>query len=348
MSRERAEKILNLEFADRVGLQYCVEHPGFLRDFTGIDPTVDLAGATVSAMKKMDVDLVGGIPQKMEEPFEEGQSARLDDQGIMTTQWGYGSTPWYEGDLADFSDEQEVLNYNPLEKSFLPWQADYSLELSRIERFVGDDAFPMCCVSYFSLVTHCTAVFGWENFLMCSASKPDDFEHVLENVGTHTLSTIDKMINVGSGVCAIHDDIAMTKGLIVSPQWLRRYVLPWYERFFDKIRKAGQKALFISDGNYAKMVDDLLAVGADGFYIEHSFDLESMMRKCYEKAFLLATFDQRVLAGGSENDVRDQTRKYLSLAKKRPGNFISLTVPHDVQLKNIYAFLKTFNAESAI
>ena len=348
MSRVRAEKTFNLEPTDRVALQYSVEHPGFLHDFTGVDPEVDLAQATVAAVKKMDADIVGGVPECMETPFEPGQSVRPDEQGNMTTPWGYGSTPWYEGQLGEFSDEEAVLRYNPFEECPLPWRANFGREFARTQGLIGDDAFPMCCVSYFSLVTHCTAVFGWESFLLCSVSRPNEFERVLDRIGQHTLGVIDEMIEVGSGLCAIHDDIAMTRGHIASPQWLRTYALPWYQRFFARIKQAGQKALFISDGNYAEIVDDLLEAGADGFYCEHSFDLEPMMHKCRDRAFLLASFDQRVLASGSASDVRRQAHQHLALAKCQNGSAICLTVPHDVRLENIHAFLHTFQSESAL
>ena len=348
MSRDRGQRIINLETTDRVGLHYAIEHPGFLKDFTGIDPAEDLSKATVEAIRKMDADVVGGIPQSTEEkPFTEDKSARMDDRGFISTQWGYGSTPWYESKLTDFPDDEAVLNYNPLKKCLLPWRSDHLREYQSTTSALGQLAYPTCPGYLFTLVTHCSTVFGWEKFLTASALYPDKFEKLLERIGEYTLLEIEQMLKTESSICWIHDDVAMTKGLILSPQWMRRYAIPWYERFFDKIKKAGKKIWFESEGNYSDIVDDLIAIGADGLYMEQfSMDLEWMIKKCSGKTFLVAALDQNALSFDSPDAIAAQTKKHLSLAKRAPGHFLSLSVPHDVPLPNIYAFLKTFESDS--
>ncbi len=349
MSRARAEKILHLEPADRVGLAYAIEHPAFLADYTGIDPRSALSDATLAAIKKMDADVAGGVPSRMEAPFEASGTVRCDAAGHRATQWGYGSTPWYEGRLGDFADEDSLFEYNPLQEDLLPWKSEYVRQFRETDALLGHLAYPLGAAGYyFSLVTHCTAVFGWERFLLAAAAEPARFRSVLELVGEHTLAELEAMVAAGSAVYTVHDDIAATRGLILSPEWLRTNALPWYEKFFDVIKRAGSKVWFISDGNYAAILDDLVAVGADGFYADHSMDLEWLVSRLRGERFLVATLDQRVLSRGDREAVQRQTRQHLRAAKRHPGHFLSATVPHDVPVENVYAFLREWDKSSPL
>ena len=56
----------------------------------------------------------------------------------------------------------------------------------------------------------------------------------------------------------VHDDIAATRGLVLGPEYLRRWVCPWYERIFSAIQAQGRKVVHVSDGNYLEALPDLM------------------------------------------------------------------------------------------
>ena len=343
MSLERARQIISLQDTDRLGLAYAVEHPGFLKDYTGIDPAEDLAAATLAAVRNMDADLVGGIPETMDASTAEKHT---DDRGVTSTPWGDGATPWYVGRLGDFGAPEKVISYDPRQESLLPWRADHRAEHLSTRGQLGSDALAWTCVYYSSLVTHCESVFGWENFLTTAAGHADRFALTLERIGQHSRGEIELMAQCETPLCGIHDDIAMTRGLILGPAWLRQYALPWYEVYFDTIKRAGAKAMFVSDGNYIDLVEDLLAAGAEGFYVDHSVDVQEMMRKCAGRAFVISTFDQRVLATGDEDAVGQHALQHIDIMKRQPGGLVSLTVPHDIKLANVYSCLDAIGARA--
>ena len=174
---------------------------------------------------------------------------------------------------------------------------------------------------YGTLVTRCTIEFGWEPFLMAAALDPARFARVLDALGAASLAVVTGWAQTeGVELIAVHDDIAATRGLILSPDFLREYCLPWYQQLFDAIHQNGCKVLYIGDGNYLPFIDDLLAAGSDGLYIESSSmdPGEFMSRGGRDRLYLLKTSNQNIDVG-TPNDIRAELEQLRDLHGDYPG-----------------------------
>jgi hypothetical protein len=198
--------------------------------------------------------------------------------------------------------------------------------LSEMARLLAERAqthFPVP-MHYGTLITRATIEFGWEPFLMALVLDPEGFARILDRFGEASLAVASGWAQTeGAELIVIHDDIAGTRGLLLSPAYLRKHVLPWYARLFDAIRKAGRKVLYISDGNYADVLDDLLALGADGLYVESSsMDPGSFMRRAgADKLYLIKT-DSRAIDFGTPEEIRQELAALRALHQKFPGMMI--------------------------
>lgn len=174
---------------------------------------------------------------------------------------------------------------------------------------------------YGTLVTRCTIEFGWEPFLTAAALDPARFGAILDAFGEASLAVVTGWARTeGVELIVVHDDIAGTRGLILSPDYLREYCLPWYKRLFEAIHQHGRKVLYISDGNYLPFLDDLLAAGPDGLYIESSSmaPREVMSRAGRDKLYLLKTSNQNVDLGTPET-IRAELEELRDLHREYPG-----------------------------
>ncbi len=177
---------------------------------------------------------------------------------------------------------------------------------------------------YGTLVTQATIEFGWEPFLVAAALEPERFGRLLDRFGEASLAVVRGWAQTpGVELVIIHDDIAATRGPILSPQWLRRYAFPWYERLFAAVHEAGKQALYISDGNYLPVLDDILTTGPDGLFIETSSmaPAEFMARGGPAKLYLIKT-DNRTMDVGTSEQVREELQKLRDLHQQYPGMMI--------------------------
>lgn len=174
---------------------------------------------------------------------------------------------------------------------------------------------------YGTLVTRATIEFGWEPFLTAAALEPERFGHLLDCFGEASLAVVQGWSRTpGVELVIVHDDIAATRGPILSPEWLRRYAFPWYERLFAAVHEAGRQVLYISDGNVLPVLDDILAAGPDGLFIEtSSMDPAAVMARGGPDKLYLVKTDNRAVDLGTPEQVREELQGLRQLHRQYPG-----------------------------
>lgn len=198
--------------------------------------------------------------------------------------------------------------------------------LSRMAGLVHEKAkvgFPVP-MHYGTLITRATIEFGWEPFLMASALDPKRFGEILDRFGEASLAVATGWAETDvTELIVIHDDVAGTRGLLLSPEFLRQYVFPWYGRIFAAIHDRGRKVLYISDGNYAPALDDLLALDPDGLYVESSsMDPGAFMRRAGRDKLYLIKTNNRTVDFGTPEQIREELLTLRRLHQEFPGMMI--------------------------
>jgi hypothetical protein len=230
---------------------------------------------------------------------------------------------WAVNAGAKYRDHNDVLNVN-LDQFEVEGVGERMLgEMARFVEEAARTHFPVPH-HYGTLITRATIEFGWEPFLTAWALEPERFRRILDCFGAASLAVATGWAQTdGVELVTIHDDLAATRGPLVSPDWYRADVFPWYRRIFAAVHERGKKVLFVCDGNYAPLLDDLLAAGADGLYIESSsMDPEPFMRQAgSDKLFLIKT-DSRNIDFGAPEEIRRELAKLRDLHQEFPGMMV--------------------------
>lgn len=195
------------------------------------------------------------------------------------------------------------------------------------------------------VLEYATDLMGLEPFMYAVYDAPDLVAAVLDRVG-HIICEVFKVYCQTESVCAVWlgDDLGSKNGLLVSPEFLRRHIFPWYKCFGDLAHEHGRLFLLHSCGNmYAIMPDLVDAVGIDG---KHSFEdaimpVERFMDTWGTAVGTLGGIDVDLLARGPEQAIAARTRQVLEHAAPRggyacgSGNSIPDYVPPDHYLAMI-------------
>jgi uroporphyrinogen decarboxylase len=132
------------------------------------------------------------------------------------------------------------------------------------------------------------------------------------------------------------DDMGFRTGTIISPDALRKYILPWHKEFAGMAHERGIPYFLHSCGNVELIMEDLIYdVGIDG---KHSFEdaimpAEEFQARYGDRIAVLGGVDLNILGAGSPDDVRRRTRELIEVCGGRgryavgSGNSIPSYVP---------------------
>ena len=286
----RIRKVLNLERPDRLPMG----------DTGGVEyrPDVYHLGSAEYAVEAGEVGV-----------SKDGKKKFTRDGGV-----------WAVGDPEIYKDHEDVLNVAPetLEVEEVgPAMLD---KMASLYEARSKTTFPVPW-QYGTLVTRATIMFGWEPFLIASALEPKKFGKILDRFGEASLAVVSGWAETdGVELIIVHDDIAATRGPILKPQWCREYAFPWYRRIFDAIHERGSKVLFVSDGNYLPILDDILETGTDGLYVESkSMDPKEFLTRAGKDKLYLIKSNTLIIDFGTPEDVYREVKLLSELHQDYPG-----------------------------
>ncbi len=142
------------------------------------------------------------------------------------------------------------------------------------------------------------------------------------------------------------EDLCDQRGPMVSPAFLRREYFPRVEYVLAPLLEAGARIVWHCDGNYTRLLDDVLALGIhglQGFQRECGMDLEWIVEKRTQDGDPLLIYGPvsvtRTLPHGTPDDVRAEVAWALRTCRDKASLvfFTSNTLTPDIPLANIRA-----------
>lgn len=357
MNRKRALRAINGQYSDIIPHWEAFYNPAYIETYLSIDPYQESLKATQELLRShpIDVAVVGYSNSVILRPAAEKDGMVLDEQGDKLPRWGTSFTEhwgWGEG----FSDIEDVLAYDPLsEMNFVGkgFIADYDFSLTAEElakvfqrkidtqrTLFGDTALELVGL-YNTLFMWPMLTFGWENLLMLCGSYPTEMKRLLAGFAQRSRRVFEAIALTDTPLVWSHDDICYTRGPVVSPQWLREFVYPFYEEFWSIVRKTGKKVIFISDGNVTPIADDIFYLGADGIFSEPHTNWENLAAKHPDK-ILIGQGDCQVLATNDPSKIREMVSRMTETARNCPGYFMCIgnQIPHTLTPQSIRIYFE--------
>lgn len=342
MGRQLALDAFALRPTPRVPSFEVLEHPALIREVTGIDPFDRPETAYLAACRALGIDWIIDVPRRTYR-FDDGIEVRDLGDGVRVTEWGCSGSLWVEE--RGFATVEEVLSYRPLEDDrgvhvLQPaYQEPRRLGACASQAAAGDVVL-VTGVYYTLLFQFCIMSFGWERFLEAAAADPAGFTVVLDQFSEISRRNVEAWAADDRPVLFVHDDIAVTRGLVFSPAWYRRELFPRYERILEPAFRAGRTVVFVSDGRFEEVVDDLFALGIHGVMVDHTNDLAGILARHGERRSVIGSVDTGRLTRGTPEDVRREVDRAMRFGRPYPGFFLKSAgdVPHNVPLENARAY----------
>jgi uroporphyrinogen decarboxylase len=192
---------------------------------------------------------------------------------------------------------------------------------------------------------HLSWIMSLEGLAVALHEEPDLVRATADRLGelmtafyAHILD-LDHLIAVFPG-----DDMGYRSATLVAPAVLRKFVLPWHAKFAAMTHGKGLPYFLHSCGRVDAVMEDLITgVGIDG---KHSFEdaivpVQEFQTRYGDRIAVLGGIDINILAGGTSDDVRRQTRRLITTCGERGRYAIGSgnSVPSYVPLENYIAMI---------
>ncbi|MBS3977709.1 MAG: hypothetical protein KGZ75_13490 [Syntrophomonadaceae bacterium] len=296
----------NVEFWAAAGYDYIILSKGLL------EPGHVLEGTAVQKTRS-ETSLYGN-------GVEERDWANLHE-GVIKTEADFEKFNWPDPDSLDYSEYKEIVKYLP-------------------------DNMKVITTSG-KIFTCAWMLMGFEHFCMSLITDPDLIKRVFDKVGEIQYQVLERVLehDVVKAVW-MPDDVAYSTALMVSPQYLRKYLFPWYRKFSETCKQLGLPFIYHSDGMLVEILDDLIDIGFNALHpIEpKAMNIYDIKDKVRNKLCLIGNLDLGyTLTRGTPEEVIAETKERIAYLAPGGGYCVSASnsIPSYVPLDNYKAMLKT-------
>jgi len=253
-------------------------------------------------------------------------------------------------DIDSLPTSEEQLDTFDEEAAYAEFIAEYQMKQAQL----GDLLY---CPSDWYLIPKAIPgwEYGYENAMMIIGLFPKRARKFIDfGVGRGRRQAILRARAIREGILprAIFtgEDLCDQRGPMVSPQFLREEYFPYVEYVFEPLLDAGAKIVWHCDGNYTKLIDDVLATGVNGlqgFQKECDMDLEWIVDKRTRDGDPLLIYGPmsvtETLPYGTPKDVKAEVEWAMDTCRDKASlvYFTSNTLVPDIPLENIQSLWDT-------
>ena len=184
----------------------------------------------------------------------------------------------------------------------------------------------------------CSA-FGMETALVKMFTEPEMFRAVIDRITDFYLKANGIFYRATGGkldAVLIGNDFGSQTGLMLSPEFIRRFVWPGTKRLADQAKEYGLKVIHHSCGSIYDIIPDLIQLGVDVIHpiqaLAVNMEAERLRKDFGERVSFCGGVDaQELLVRGTPERIRDKVRE---LKKILPTGLI-ISPSHEAILPDI-------------
>jgi uroporphyrinogen decarboxylase len=282
-------------------------------------------------------------------PFDHGFTPEYYQVGQYMDPWGSLWTNLQAGVIGEvknpvFKTYDEVDTYEPPISQFLmEWEENKENIAKKIQEARDKDKFVIG--GWISLFERMQFLRGTENLYCDIALEEEELFTLMEHVMKFERIYVDKWLEMDIDAMAFGDDWGSQRSLLVSPECWKRLFKPLYQELIDKIKAAGKKVFFHSDGYIMDLYPEFIELGVDAINSQlWCMGVENVAEKyAGQITFWGEISRQNTLPNGTPEEIQecaDIMKKYLQV---NGGGLIGQSeINRDVSLENVKALLKAW------
>jgi hypothetical protein len=210
-------------------------------------------------------------------------------KGGVTT-FGHGGPAEIQPTVIERTDQYKILqyegghkrlvNFNPLSIRYYDFPVKVEDDLDRLELpdmknparfidieedsnlFIQSGFVPTASIQGFFAGLH-NSFMDFQDTLINLLEEPLFMKRLTEVLARMSLDAVEMVMEKGIEIIDVCDDLGSADGLLISPDLIREFFLPWYEELVRTVHSRGGYVHLHSHGNIAPVIPDFVSIGID-------------------------------------------------------------------------------------
>jgi uroporphyrinogen decarboxylase len=188
-------------------------------------------------------------------------------------------------------------------------------------------------------------LMGFETFCLNTIVNIGLVQRLMEKIATIQMAVFERMAACDMvGAMWLADDLAYASGLMISPDFFRKYLFPYFVEYKKICDKYHLPLIYHSDGNIGEVIEDLIQCGIQAIHpIEpKAMDIVKLKAKYGKRLCLIGNIDVgETLARGTPTKVKAEVAEKIKALAPGGGYCLgsSNAITNYVQLDNYIAML---------
>lgn len=269
---------------------------------------------------------------------------------------GYDYTTWIGSDLTFQCGDDDLGGFHAAGRTLVNSRADFETYLwpdpdkcdySSLEKIKTTlpDGMKIIIYGPGGVLENAIMLVGFENLCFMIIDEPELAEDVFTKIG----GILARHYEIAAcfdtvGACISNDDWGFKTQSMLSPDNMKKYVVPHHKKIVDIIHATGKPAILHSCGNQKDMYDSIINdLKFDG---KHSYEdtiqpVEEAYEKYGSKIAILGGIDLDFVCRSTPQEVYDRSKAMLERTAERGGYALGTgnSVPEYVPFENYYAMI---------
>lgn len=197
----------------------------------------------------------------------------------------------------------------------------------------------------FSMFERAWSLRGMENFLIDMVTEPAFADELLDSITEYNLKIIDIALECDIDGFHFGDDWGQQKGLIMGPDYWRRFIKPRMARMYEKVKSKNKIVSQHSCGDIHEIFPDLIDIGLDIYqtFQPEIYDFVKTKREFGNHlTFWGGISTQRLLPYATPKEVKKTIKETIRVMGENGGFIAAPThaLPGDIPPENVVAMIE--------
>ncbi|MFN8242230.1 MAG: uroporphyrinogen decarboxylase family protein [Bacteroidales bacterium] len=172
-----------------------------------------------------------------------------------------------------------------------------------------------------------------------------EMKELIDRIHSHYIRETEAWADSDVDAIGIMDDWGMQNGMIVSPDYFRKYYKPLYRDYAEIAHSRGKYAFMHSDGNISEIIPDLIEVGIDAINSQlFCMDIEEIGSKYAGKITFWGEIDrQDILPNGGDKEIIDAVDRVHDNLFRNGGVIAQCEFGPAAKPENIFRVFEAWN-----